>query len=72
MNSITGLLQTRMHHDFIWLITDRMTKSIHLLPIKTKHSMENYSKLYIQYVVIIHGVPVSIISNIGAQFTAQF
>ncbi|WMV59271.1 hypothetical protein MTR67_052656, partial [Solanum verrucosum] len=36
------------------------------------HSAEDYAKLYIQEVVRLHRVPVSIISDRGAQFTAQF
>ncbi|WMV23870.1 hypothetical protein MTR67_017255 [Solanum verrucosum] len=49
-----------------------MTKLAHFLPVKTTHSTEDYAKLYIQEVVRLHGVPVSIISYRGAQFTAQF
>ena len=49
-----------------------MTKSLHFLPIKTTHSAEDYAKIYIQEVVRIHGVLVSIILDSGSQFTAQF
>ncbi|WMV46948.1 hypothetical protein MTR67_040333 [Solanum verrucosum] len=49
-----------------------MTKSTHFLSVKTTHSTEDYARLYIQEVVRLHGVPVSIISDRGAQFTAQF
>ncbi|WMV41915.1 hypothetical protein MTR67_035300 [Solanum verrucosum] len=69
---ITGLPRSRRQHDSIWVIVDRMTKSTHFLPIKTTHSAEDYAKLYIQEIVRLHGVPVSIISDRGAQFTAQF
>ncbi|WMV32150.1 hypothetical protein MTR67_025535 [Solanum verrucosum] len=72
MDFITGLPRSRRQHDSIWVIVDRMTKSAHFLPVKTTHSTEDYAKLYIQEVVRLHGVPVSIISNRGAQFTAQF
>jgi len=49
------------------MIVDRMTKSTNVLPIKTTHSAKNYAKLYIQEVVRLHGVPVLIISDRGAQ-----
>uniref|UniRef100_M1AKY5 Retrotransposon protein n=1 Tax=Solanum tuberosum TaxID=4113 RepID=M1AKY5_SOLTU len=49
-----------------------MTKSTHFLPVKTTHTAKDYAKLYIQEVVRLHGDPVSIISDRGAQFTAQF
>ncbi|WMV59027.1 hypothetical protein MTR67_052412 [Solanum verrucosum] len=70
MDFITGLLRSRRQHDSIWVIVDIMTKSTHFLPVKTTHSAEDYAKLYLQEVVRLHGVPVYIISDIGAQFTA--
>ncbi|KAL3380163.1 hypothetical protein AABB24_000674 [Solanum stoloniferum] len=72
MDFITGLLRSRRQHDSIWVIINRMIKSAHILSIKTTHSAEDYAKLYIQEVVRLHGVPVLIISDRGAQFTAQF
>jgi len=72
MDFITGFPRSRRQHDSIWVIVDRMTKSAHFLPVKTTHSAEDYARLYIQEVVRLHGVPVSIISDRGAQFTAQF
>ncbi|KAL3360779.1 hypothetical protein AABB24_013964 [Solanum stoloniferum] len=72
MDFITGFPRSRRQHDSIWVIVDRMTKSAHFLPVKITHSAEDYAKLYIQEVVRLHGVPVSIISDRGAQFTAQF
>nr|XP_009619353.1 uncharacterized protein LOC104111376 [Nicotiana tomentosiformis] len=38
----------------------------------TTFSAEDYAKMYIKEIVRLHGVPVSIISDIGAQFTANF
>ncbi|KAH0710411.1 hypothetical protein KY284_011838 [Solanum tuberosum] len=72
MDFITCLPRSRRQHDSIWVIIDKMTKSAHFLPVKTTNSAEDYAKLYIQEVVRLHGVPVSIISDRGAQFTAQF
>ncbi|WMV47322.1 hypothetical protein MTR67_040707 [Solanum verrucosum] len=66
------LPRSRRKHDSIWVIVDRITKSAHFLLGKTTHSVEDYVKLYLQEVVRLHGVPVSIISDRGAQFTAQF
>ncbi|KAH0776371.1 hypothetical protein KY290_007782 [Solanum tuberosum] len=68
----SGLPRSRRQHDSIWVIVDRMTKSAHFLSAKTTHSAEDYARLYIQEVVRLHGIPVSIISDTGAQFTAQF
>ena len=72
MNVITGLPISRRQHDSIWMIVDRMTKSAHFLPVKTTYSADDYAKLYLQEVIILHGVPITIISDTGAEFTAQF
>ena len=72
MDFIIGLPNSRRQHDYIWVIVDKMTKSVHVLLVKTTYSTEDYATLYIQEVVRLHGVLVSIISDRGAQFTAQF
>ena len=72
MDFITGLPRLRRQHDSIWVISNRMTKSTYFLPVNTTYSAEDYPMLYLQEVVRLHGVPVSLISDRGAQFTMQF
>ncbi|XP_027772660.1 uncharacterized protein LOC114077181 [Solanum pennellii] len=50
----------------------RLTKSAHFLPVRTTYSAEDYARLYVREIVRLHGVPTSIISDRGAQFTANF
>ena len=71
MDFITRLLRSHGQHDSIWEIIGRMTKSTHF-SIKTTHLAEDYAKLYIQEVVRLYGVLLSIISDWDAQFTAWF
>ena len=69
MNFITRLRPcTRRHHDSIWVIVDRMTKSTQFIVVKTTDSAKDYAKLYLTEIVRLHGVPLSIIS----QFTSHF
>ena len=70
MDFITGLPRSHMKHDSILVIVDILTKSTHFLSIKTTHSAEDYAMLYIQEVARLYGVPDSIISDRGSQFTA--
>ena len=72
MDFVVGLPKSKRHFDSIWVIVDRMTKSAHLLPVKTSYSAEDYAKLYIREMVKLHGVPLSIISDRGTQFTSHF
>ena len=69
-NFITGLPRTRRQHDSICVIVDRITKSSRFLEFRT--TVEDYDKLYINEIVMLHGVPLSIILDRGPQFTSHF
>ena len=49
-----------------------MTKSAYLNPMKSTYRAKNYSRLYIDEIVICYGICLSIISDRGAQFTSHF
>ncbi|WMV37795.1 hypothetical protein MTR67_031180 [Solanum verrucosum] len=72
MDFIVGLPRNRQQHDSIWVIVDRMTKSAHFIPVKASYSVEDNAKLYLREMVKLHGVPLSIISDRGTQFTSLF
>ena len=57
----TCLPGTQRQHDAIWVIVDRLTKSAHFLPINVEDSLEKLAKLYVDEIVRLHGVPVSIV-----------
>lgn len=59
-------------HDSIWIIVYQTTKSTYFLPIISTHSTGDYAKLYTQELVILHGVPVSIILDRDSQFMIKF
>jgi len=54
------------------VIVDRLTKSAHFIPVCTTYFLERLAGIYIWEIVRLHGVPVSIISDRGTQFTSQF
>jgi len=72
MDFVVGLPRTRRQHDSIWVIVDRFTKSAHFFPVKVSYSAKDYAKLYIKEIVKLHGSPLSIISNRGAQVISHF
>ena len=72
MDFIIGLPRTHRQHDSIWVIVDRVNKSARFLVVKTTDLAEDYAKLYINKIVRLHGVPLSIISDRGPQFTSHF
>ncbi|GKD15115.1 putative reverse transcriptase domain-containing protein [Tanacetum coccineum] len=72
MNFITKLPRTKSGHDTIWVIVDKWTKSAHFLAIREDYSMEKLARLYIEEIIVRHGVPVSIISDRDGWFTSRF
>ncbi|WRX17141.1 Reverse transcriptase domain - like 10 [Theobroma cacao] len=67
-----GLSWTQSGKDAIWVIVDRFTKSAHFVAIHSTYSIEKLAKLYIDEVVRLHGVIVSIVSNRDPRFTSRF
>ena len=72
MDFVVGLPKTLSKYDSIWVIVDKLTKSAHFIPVKVTYNAEKLAKLYISEIVRLHGVPLSIISDRGTQFTSKF
>jgi hypothetical protein len=72
MDFIVGLPNTSWHHDSIWVIVDRLTKTSHFLPVHTTHKTEKYAEIYVDQNVRLHGIPKTIVSDRGALFVARF
>ncbi|GKB68383.1 putative reverse transcriptase domain-containing protein [Tanacetum coccineum] len=72
MDFITKLLRSKSGHDSIWVIVDRHTKSAHFLAMREDYSTEKLARLYINEVVLRHGMPMSIISDRDGRFTSRF
>jgi len=72
MDFVSGLPRTLKNFDSIWVVVDRLTKSAHFIPVCTTYSAERLARIFIQEIVRLHGVPVTIISDRGTQFTSQF
>jgi hypothetical protein len=72
MYLITGLPRTSKGYDSIWVITDRLTKVAHFIPVKTTYKVSQLAELYMARIVSLHGVPKKIILDRGSQFTSRF
>ncbi|GKB71831.1 putative reverse transcriptase domain-containing protein [Tanacetum coccineum] len=72
MDFVTKLPKTSSGHDTIWVIVDRLTKSAHFIPTRETDGMETLTRLYINEIVLRHGVPISIISDRDSHFTSRF
>ena len=72
MDFITKLPRTARKYDTIRVIVDRLTKSAHFLPISETYTSERLAELFINEIVVRHGVPVSIVSDRDTRFTSRF
>jgi transposase InsO family protein len=72
MDFIVGLPKTAKGFDSIWVIIDRLTKTAHFLPDKMKYPVVAYAEHYIARILILHGVPKTIVSDRGLQFVSKF
>ena len=72
MDFIVGLPPTHKNFDSILVIVDRVTKSAHFILVRTNYRPHEYAELYFSHIVHLHGVPRTIVSNRGPQFTAHF
>jgi transposase InsO family protein len=58
--------------DSIWVIVDRLTKTVHFIVVHTTYSVQQYAELYMDHIVRLHGIPKTIISDRATQFVARF
>ncbi|GKD36500.1 putative reverse transcriptase domain-containing protein, partial [Tanacetum coccineum] len=55
MDFVTKLPKTATGQDTIWVIIDRLTKSVHFLPMREDDTLEKLTRLYLKEVVSKHG-----------------
>jgi transposase InsO family protein len=71
MDFVTGLPWSN-DHDAIWVVVDRLTKQRHLVPCRTTVDARDLADLFLQNVFRLHGLPLTITSDRGPQFSSAF
>ena len=72
MDFVTALPRSQKGNNAVWVIVDRLTKSAHFIPFRLGQSTELLAEKYMQEVVRLHGVPVSIVSDRDTRFLSHF
>ena len=72
MDFVCGLPRTSKNHDAIWVVVDRLTKSTQFIPIRMNYSLDKLAELYVNEIVRLHGVLVSIVFDRDPRFTSWF
>jgi len=71
MDFVSGLPRGKRGNDAIWVIVDRLTKSTLFLPVKMTDLVDKLAKIYVNEVVRLHGVPISIVLDRDPRFTSR-
>ncbi|GJR48905.1 putative reverse transcriptase domain-containing protein [Tanacetum coccineum] len=50
---------TKSGHDAIWVIVDRLIKFAHFLPMREDYKMDRLAILYLNEIIVRHGVPIT-------------
>ena len=72
MDFIVGLPRTTNGYNSIWVIVDHLTKSAHFISVKIPYTAKKYAKIYFDWIMTLHGVPLTIISDRGLVFVSHF
>ena len=70
MDFVSSLPREKGGNDAIWAIVDQLTKSAHFLPMKMINSVYKLAKMYVNEVVRLHGVLVSIVLDRDPRFAS--
>jgi hypothetical protein len=71
MDFVSGLPKRKRGRGVVWIIVDRLTKSTLFLLMKTTDSVNKLAKLYVNGMVRLHGVPISIFFDRDPRFTSR-
>nr|GEV33649.1 putative reverse transcriptase domain-containing protein [Tanacetum cinerariifolium] len=69
---IPKLPKSSQGYDIIWVIVDRLTKSLIFTPMRETDSMEKLARMYLKEVVTRHEIHVLIIYDRDPRFTSNF
>ncbi|GKC12084.1 putative reverse transcriptase domain-containing protein [Tanacetum coccineum] len=72
MDFIMKLPKLSQGYDTIWVIVDRLTKSVIFVPMRETDPLEKLARMYLKEVVTRHGIPVSIICDHDPIFSSHF
>ncbi|GKC42019.1 putative reverse transcriptase domain-containing protein [Tanacetum coccineum] len=72
MDFVTNLPKSSQGYDTIWVIVDRLTKSVIFVPMRETDPMDKLARMYLKEVVTRHGIPLSIICDRDPRFASNF
>jgi hypothetical protein len=71
MDFVAGLPRSPCGKNAIWVVINRLIKVAHFIPMKETSSASDVVPLYIKEVVMLHGVPKSIVLDRDSKFVSK-
>ena len=71
MDFVFGLPLMQKKNDSVWVIIDMLTKLAYFIPVRIDYSMDQLAELYVDEIVRMHGVPLSIMSGQNPIFMSR-
>lgn len=72
MDFVVGLPKTLGKFYYIWIVVGMFPKLGHFILGRVVNNVEQMSKMYVEEIVRLHGVPLSIISDRATLFNSNF
>ena len=70
MHFVPSFPLTQKKHDSVWIV-HRFTTA-HFLLVRIDYSMDRLVELYVNEIIQLHGIPLSIVSDRDPRFTSRF
>ena len=71
MDFVVGLPWTPRGMDSIRVVVDKLTKSAHFLPVRTTFDAYRLAPIYVDEIIRLHRVPVSIVLDRDPKFVSR-
>ena len=72
MDFITNLPETNWGHNLVWVVIDRLTKLIKFIPTKKDVKTPKLTRLFIEHLYRLYGLPVDIVFDRDRKFDSHF
>ena len=72
LDFITSLPQTKGQNDSIMVVVDRLSKYVHLIPVKSTYKTVQIANIFMKEIFRLHGITKTVISDWDVKFTSAF